>query len=212
MNKYFFLLKYYLSKIYLCKNPGIKEAKKEFESSKEKTYKSFEEFLQDCPIYFVKDTFINRTIRNIYKSAGVKYQQYVFIDKASPTDKTAFLRKPENGKLINGKGTYFTPWKSEKNIIYFDIIDGRPLVDMTDEMDWQNGDMCAEVITAVTNANNMAAMRGDGKTAQYIFYVLILCVIAVLLLGVMIYTSDQNTKHTLELLNKIVEQTKPSTT
>lgn len=206
MNKLWFIIR---SKLPGGRKYIIDKINEEAEKAKSKTYESFEDFLQDCPEYQVKSDFMTDMIRKIYSGLGMDFQQYVFIDKGDPVDKTAWLRR-EKHKVIHEKGTYFLPWNSEKKIIYFDIQDSRPLIDLTEEMDWRNGDMCADVVTAVTNNNNMRDLRGEqesGKLNMYILGLGALIVISIIVSYSISKQIDANQQAVLEQLKIIANQT-----
>ena len=181
------------------------EKEKELEYSKApeaKKYDSFETFLMDCPEYQIRDTPINALKRRIMTSFGTRFQQFVFIDKSAPTDRTVWLRR-EGTHFIHNGGTYLFPFKTEKNTIYYDITDMRPLIDLTDEQDWKDPDASAEVVTALTNNNQMQAMRGNEGIPDYIIYVLIgLGVVGLIVIITWAVGFDQG-KSTLEAIRAL---------
>lgn len=169
--------------------------------------KKFQAFLRDLPTYCIEDGFVARQIRGLMRMAGAEYRQVVLINKADISDKKIWVRK--TGQLfIHSKGTYFIPWESVKDVLYYDIIDGRPLIDQTDEMQWYNPEMCAEVITAVTNTNAMKSLGEDSlkNISQYLIYVIILLVIVGILTGYSIYIQGENTKHMTTILTNISQR------
>lgn len=207
MNKLWFILR---SKI--LRNPFAKKTladkavTEEYKNSKKHRYATFEEFLRDCPEYQIDGSFLGSIVRSIRESAGAKFQQWVFIDEGSPIDTTCWIRR-EKDLLIHEKGTYFMPWVSGKKIEYRDIHDSRPLIDRTHEMDWTNPDMCADVVTAVTNSRNMNDLRGMIDPRQnYLLYVLIISVIVLGLTAFSWYTNSTANQHSIEILNRIADQ------
>jgi hypothetical protein len=200
MNKYILKLPYIGKKIY--RKELKTQSDNELKSAKAGTkYESFQEFLKDCPEYQLKSGSIDTTIRNIFRSFGVRYQQYVFIDPSAVTDKTAWLRR-EGDTLIHEKGTYCPAWESEKEIQYFDIHDMRPLIDKTKDMDWKNQDAVADVVTAITNARSMLGLSGD-NSSKLILIVVVLSAIAIILSGAGMYMQIQNQKETVAVLKQI---------
>jgi len=169
--------------------------------------KKFQAFLRDLPKYCIEDGFIAKQIRGLMKMAGAEYRQVVLVDKADISDKKVWVRKAGQ-VFIHSKGTYFIPWESVKDVVYYDIIDGRPLIDCTEEMDWRNPEMCAEVITAVTNTNAMKNLGEDSlkQISTYLMYVIVLLVIVGILTGYGIYNQGENTKATLNLLTNISQR------
>ena len=177
----------------------IKDAEKGIEYRKpgedDPDGKKFQAFLMDLPKYQIEDNFVASHLRSLMKSAGVEYKQIVLVNKADIHDTCLFARK-SGQYFIHGKGTYFNPWECVKYIFYWDIIDSRPLIDMTDEMDWRNPEMCAEVVTAVTNTKTMLGQekRLDElqKTMTYVLYCLGL--VAILALVSIYYQNDATNK------------------
>jgi hypothetical protein len=203
VDKIKFILKYKYFKIPLKANREVRKIiKNELICAREGTkYESFQEFLKDCPEYQLKTGSIDTTIRNIFRSFGVVYQQYVFIDPSSVKDKTAWLRR-DGDTLIHEKGTYCPAWESEKEIQYFDIHDMRPLIDKTKDMDWKNQDAVADVVTAITNARSMLGLSGD-NSSKLILIVVVLSAIAIIIAGAGIYMQIENQKQSVLVLEKI---------
>lgn len=193
------ILSIIISKISILRNRNKKVVDEELKLSKEGIrYGEFKDFLKDCPEYQIKSGWIATQIRNIFRSFGAEYQQYVFIDNSSSIDKTCFLRK-DGDIVLHNKGTYTLPWKSEKKIIYFDIHDMRPLIDHTNEMDWKNPDAVADVVTAITNSKSMAGMNGkEGMNFTLILCVLV--VITLLLIGATLYTEMDDHKKVVAMI------------
>ena len=191
-------------KIPFRKSRMVKQVvKAELENSKKGSrYTDFKEFLKDCPEYQIESGTIASMIRNLMRGAGARYQQYVFIDKSAPKDKTAYLRR-EGDLVLHEKGTYCLPWDSEKEIIYFDIHDMRPLIDKTKEMEWENPDMCADVVTSITNAHGMGNMGGGDGNSKYVLIGLVLTVVVLILVGAVLYQNIEAQKTTLAAINAI---------
>lgn len=205
LSKLCFILRAKYIKLPFRKSPMVmKIIKKEETDSAKRKYETFDAFLKDCPKYQITSGSLDVIIRNIYRSVGVKFQQYVFIDKSNSIDKTAWLRR-EGHVVLHEGGTYALPWDSEKEIVYFDINEFRPLIDKTKEMDWRNPDMCADVITGLVNENTMKGYREPVKDANN--YVLGLCALIVILIVVDIYTGDTSNKNTMNILTQIMDQT-----
>ena len=157
--------------------------------------KKFQAFLMDLPKYQIEDNFVASHLRSLMKSAGVEYRQVVLIDKADVHDTCLWIRK-HSQYFVHNKGTYFIPWECVKDVVYYDIVDGRPLIDLTDEWDWRNPEMCAEAITGVTNTKTMLGpeKRIDDlqRTITYVLYGLGL--VAILALVSIYYQNDGTTK------------------
>lgn len=167
-------------------------ADEELKGSSIKSYATFEAFLRDCPQYQLDYSASGKIIRNILKRFGIKFQQYVFIDKSSTEDRTAFLRK-EGNILLHGKGTYLLPWDCQKDVIYFDIQDMRPLIDKTKDINWYNPDVCADVVTSITNSKTLEGMNGDSQS-KYILILMVLSAISILVGIVGIYQGIESDK------------------
>lgn len=188
-----------------------KESEKELEDSKTpeaKTYESFEDFLMACPEYQIRDTPQDALKRRIMASFGTRFQQIVFIDKSAPTDHTVWLRR-EGLHFIHNAGTYIYPFKSEKSIIYYDIIDMRPLIDLTDEINWKDEDSCAEVVTALTNTKQMDTMRGNEEIPQYILVlggIIVAVGIVVLITWAVGFDQGKSTLEAIQALNGTISK------
>ena len=167
--------------------------------------KKFKRFLRDLPVYCIEDSLISNMVRGLMKAVGVRYVQEVFIDKSEPEDKYCWVRK--DGMLfVHDKGTYASPWKSVKNVDYRDIADFRPLIDMTEDMDWRNPEMCADVVTAITNTRSMKDIRTD-KLAELTAYVkYALGGLVVLAIGLIIIYSrqDDSFKQVFRMLSEVL--------
>lgn len=183
-----------LAKIpFLGKKLYLKEAKKvaaiEKEKSKLHNYEDFKTFLLDCPTYQIEK---NNLLRKCMVMLGIEFQQVVFIDQSSSKDKTAWLRN-EGAILMHGTGTYLKPWESQKEIIYYDVTDMRPLIDKTKDMDWYNPDACADVVTSITNSKTLQGMNGDNDK-KYIFILLVAVALCIILTVVGIYQGIETQK------------------
>lgn len=173
------------------KNNVRKEVKQEeLKAIEGHKYKDFKEFLKNAPKYTIDETQTGKLLRLMMESVGAEFQQYVFIDKSSPVDKTAWLRRDGN-ILLHSNGTYLLPWDSQKEIIYFDIQDMRPLIDRTKDMNWFNPDACADIVTAITNAHTMEGMQGNDGLAKLIYIIIAAIVINILLSIVGIYAATE---------------------
>lgn len=169
--------------------------------------KKFQSFLRELPKYQIDDGFIASQIRNLMKLAGVEYRQIVLINKADISDKKIWVRKSGH-YFINGKGTYFIPWECVKDILYYDLVDSRPLIDKTDDMEWTNQEMCADVVTAVTNTKAMAALQ-DGelnKLSTYMLYIGIGLLIVAGLTALSIYMDMKANEAILNSLTNISQR------
>ena len=173
-------------------------------------YDTLTDFLRDCPAYCVNNDFLGKKIRDILRTAGINYQQYVFIRKNATKDKTVFIRRDEEDRiLIHAKGTYALPADYTKDVIYFDIEDMRPLIDMTDEAEWKNPDAVADVVTAITNSKTMAGLAGKGDM-NILFWVLLgLTVLALMGIIALYYQSTQQDKMITEVWNLVNATRRP---
>ena len=199
MNKYLMVFR---SKLLYFKKGNKKVVDEELKLSQEGSrYEDFKDFLKDCPKYQVESGYVASQIRNIFRSFGATYQQFVFIDKSASKDKAVFLRR-DGDIVLHDEGTYCLPWDTEKDIIYFDVHDMRPLIDKTNEMDWQNPDTCADVITSITNSKSMAGMNGQGS-GQVIIVLCVLIAITLILVGVTLYTEMDNHKKVIAMIQTL---------
>lgn len=199
---------WFIFQVKILRRKGLskKAVKKELEDSKKYKYEKFEDFLRDCPKYQIDDSILGNIIRNIWKSAGAEFQQHVWIRKNDMNDKTAWLRREEKF-LIHEGGTYFMPWKWMKSVFYHVEGDSRPLLDLTEEMDWENGDMCADVVTAVTNSKNMAGLNGEEKPVSiYIWIMIALAAGAIILQLFQISMGGKTDEQTYTLLKMLANQ------
>lgn len=169
--------------------------------------KKFQAFLRDLSKYEIEDNFFASQLRGLMKAAGAEYRQVVLINKADVSDKKTWVRK-EGQYFIHEKGMYFIPWEGVKDIIYYDVIDGRPLIDMTDEMEWRNPEMCAEVIAAVTNTNAMKNLTTDqlADIQKMQMYILLAAAAAVLVGIVAIYNNGISNKQMISILTNISQR------
>jgi hypothetical protein len=177
-------------------------ADKELESSNAYKYDTFENFLRDCPKYQLKDDSL---VRKFMKMLNIEFQQVVFIDQSSSSDKTAWVRD-EGAILVHEKGTYLKPWESQKKVLYFDIQDMRPLIDKTKDMDWYNPDACADVVTSITNSKTLENMNGDNNQ-KYIIILLVLVAISIIISAAGIYQGIETQKtvvKSFEMLNQTI--------
>jgi hypothetical protein len=200
MNKYLAKIPIIGKKLYLNK---VKiAAEKELEASKAYKYDTFENFLRDCPKYQIKE---DSPVRKFMKMLNIEFQQVVFIDQSSSSDKTAWIRD-EGAILVHEKGTYLKPWESQKNVLYFDIQDMRPLIDKTKDMDWYNPDACADVVTSITNSKTLENMNGDNNQ-KYIIILLVLVAISIIISAAGIYQGIETQKtvvKSFEMLNQTI--------
>lgn len=204
--KLWFVLKV---KLFRQKQVATNAVKNEEENAKKHKYNTFQEFLQDCPKYQIDDSYIGKIIRNIYVSAGAKFQQFVWIDLNDPSDETAWIRK-KGESLIHDGGTYVMPTKSEKKIQYFFKNDMRPIFDQANDIDWKNPDAVAEVVTGLCNTANMNAMRQSatgGDMTKYILITIAASALTVILLLGFMYQYDKANGQTVEMLKLIINQT-----
>jgi aminopeptidase C len=194
MNKFIAKIPIIGKKLYLNK---VKiAAEKELESSKAYKYDTFENFLRDCPKYQLKEDSI---VRKFMKMLNIEFQQVVFIDQSSSSDKTAWVRD-EGAILVHEKGTYLKPWESQKKVLYFDIQDMRPLIDKTKDMDWYNPDACADVVTSITNSKTLENMNGDNNQ-KYILILLVLVAISIIISAAGIYQGIETQKTVVTAFN-----------
>ena len=169
--------------------------------------KKFKEFLTKLPKYQIQDTFFAAKMRALMKAVGTEYKQVVLIDKASIHDKTLWVRV-KGQEFVHDKGTYFYPWECVKDVFYWDIVDSRPLIDMTKDINWYNSEMCAEVVTAVTNTKAMGQWGEDSieKINKMLMIIALAVGISIILSVVVIIQQNQANKESLEILKKIAER------
>lgn len=169
--------------------------------------KKFKEFLTKLPNYQVEDNFFASRIRALMRVAGTEYKQVVLIDKANIHDKKLWVRV-KGLTLVHGEGTYFYPWEGIKDVNYWDIVDSRPLIDMTKDMDWYNPEMCAEVVTAITNTKAMGSWGEDSieKIQKMIMFILIAVGIGIAVSVVLLFQQNQANTNMMEILKKIAER------
>lgn len=163
--------------------------------------KKFQAFLMKLPKYHIEDGFLASNIRALMKAAGAEYKQIVLINKSDVSDKKLWVRKAGQF-FIHEKGTYFIPWECMKDIFYWDIIDSRPLIDKTEDINWYNPEMCAEVVTSVTNTNDMKNLSEDSlsQLSQTIKLLMIISVIGVIVAAIGAYMSYKNTEITAQVI------------
>jgi hypothetical protein len=199
------------------KYPGRKSGyvktilKDELKSAKEgQKYETLDAFMKDCPNYCVSSDMLGTMIRNILRSAGINFQQYVFIRKNATKDKTVYIRRDEEDKiLLHAKGTYALPADYSKDVIYYDIEDMRPLIDITNEEDWKNPDMCADVVTAITNSKSMAGLNPNQDKG--IWNIITLCLVFLALIGIvaLYYHGTQQDKQLSAIWDLVNSTRKP---
>lgn len=173
-------------------------------------YDTLESFMKDCPDYCVNTDFLGKMIRNILRAAGINYQQYVFIRKNATKDKTVYIRRDEEDKiLIHSKGTYALPADYSKDVIYYDVDDMRPLIDVTNEEDWKNPDTCADVVTAITNSKTMAGLSGKNDMNVLALISIGVTVLAIFGIIALYYQSTQQDKMITEVWNLVNSTRRP---
>ena len=154
-----------------------------------KKYNDFAAFCSDLPAYSIKEDYANKIVRNALILAGMKFKQFVYIDKNTSTPKTAWMRW--TGKVLSHeKGEYYPPFDcGGYNVIFYDVNDARPLIDKTKDHDWKDPEMNADLVAARHNAN---VLKNFQRAENQMLYILIgMAVIAVIVIATWYMTNTK---------------------
>lgn len=170
--------------------------------------KMFYKFQRDLPVYCISEGLIQGFIRGIYESAGAEFLQILLYNKAGRHNKYVYARR-EGDTLVHDKGTYFLPWENVNDLLPWDIVDSRPLIDKTNDWDWKNPEAFAEAVTGLVNTHSMQMQSGQleqiRKMAQYAMYAAIL---AAGLIAFLLYQENNANVQTIALLQEIAGKLK----